>query len=128
MISLEKAKALKEAGLAWEPERGDRYYAVGCANGEIKYIGLIDRLPFGYFCDIVAVFAPSLSQLLAEIEKRGYCWKLYKNYTKFLTGFYDIALYQKSAINQRYHTPFAVDTPEDAAADALLWILGQSHD
>jgi len=66
-----------------------------------------------------------LDQLLAEIEKRGYQWKLYKNIMRFKTGYYDIAIYEGSC-ESVYHTPFATKTPEDAAADALLWLMGQA--
>ena len=57
-----------------------------------------------------------LAQLLAEIEARyPYLWQV----GRVENGRYKIAL-----MDEGYNvTSFDADTPEDAAADALIWIL-----
>lgn len=109
-ISLEKARALRDAGLQWEPKPGDCYFD----GTEIEVIPFPDiEDDYEYVIAIMDSHAwlPRLDQLLAEIEKRGYYPALYcfgngKYEIEFTTGLY-----------------FRGDTPEDAAADALLWIL-----
>ena len=97
MISFEKAKALKEAGLKQEPKKGD------CMSSGDMWL-------------------PRLDQLLAEIERRGYAWSL-----KLLNRpQYRVILYPKGlAPGGNGSSIFTADTPEDAAADALLLILKQ---
>jgi len=126
MISLEKAKALKEAGLRWEPKRFDLFtdgtktwevLEVYTGEGDIRWIrGIGGWVTYGKNF----TFLPRLDQLLGEIEKRG--WE-YACYSKW-EGKYNIEVYK----TDRPHNIFIrhktdADTPEDAAAEALLWIM-----
>lgn len=109
MISLELAKKLKEAGLEWEPQRGDWYYFGD--DGELHLLRVATPRPVPE----VVYFAPRLDQLLAEIEGRGYGWKLEKFHA------YNLRRMQIYKINDLLGC-FEADSPEEAAAEALLWI------
>jgi len=141
MISLEKARALKEAGLRWEPKRFDLFTG-GTETWEVleTYIGEGGTKWIRGIGGWVAygknfTFLPRLDQLLAEIERRGWVWyigcaafnnkyycqigKVYKNEDGHIVG-----------IDYTVTPPdwFKGDTPEDAAAETLLWILkGELH-
>ena len=121
MISLEKAKALKEAGLLWEPQRGDLYYY---PNGEFSGTLIVMGSPPEWTIKLESVFEqtwlPSLSQLLAEIERREWNWLLENN------G--EIEIWDDNPNILRKYFDFTADTPADAAADALLWVLGQEKE
>ena len=77
MISLERAQQLKEVGLKWNPKRGDRYYQ----HGKICLYCNDITAPWddvaGDICKHL-VFAPSLTQLLDEIDKHEVNWKVSK--------------------------------------------------
>jgi len=116
MISLELAKKLKNAGLRWEPKNGDFFTTPGtnliqCAITPIRNIE---------YATSKVVWLPRLDQLLAEIEKRGYVYDLHFSVLSGIRCYWcvlkqdDCCWYAKSA-----------DTPEDAAGQALLWILEQ---
>ncbi|MCK9326534.1 MAG: hypothetical protein M0P69_13670 [Bacteroidales bacterium] len=130
MISLEKAKALKEAGLLWEPCFGEWVHV----DGENKMIVHVCEGEFGDYKDIrylspftgiakglrglECVWLPSLSQLLAEIKKQG----------KTVKRLWQIIHQEPWYINLwSMDRGFNGDTPEDAAAAALLWLLGQEQ-
>lgn len=153
MISLETAKALKKAGLPWEPKMGDWYYFGDSAENQSLFINPSEKeVPEGIY------FAPRLDQLLAEIEKRGYdidlmhfainknnndqiddpVWSCEVN--KFLgfkqvdNGEPKLIIHNKDGSNQevnvnkhfkehRLTNCFDADSPDEAAAQALLWIL-----
>jgi len=129
MISLETAKNLKIAGLEWAYEYGfpkDCVYYKGKLH-EVDGPGADNTFrlaPWGNYVkqDYIA-FAPRLDQLLAEIEKR---WSDYTlTHTKHDSPQYKIAL--ESVTNwEGWHKldgEFTADSPEEAAADALIWIL-----
>jgi hypothetical protein len=131
MISLDKAKALKEAGLKWEPQEWDLYLdAPVMIDGRARYLGghCIDYTPSNLrpMPEVVInarIWLPSLSQLLAEIKKHSGC-ALYvfdSGLRVLKKGAYEIEL-PKVGIDT---CCFRAHAPEDAAADALLWILGQ---
>lgn len=120
MISIDKARALKEAGLKWEPKKFDLYtmaptvidsrtihhgiYCTGRKLSDLAMAVMGDR-----------IWLPSLSQLLTEIEKRRYFWEL--NYlAEIRIWTYGFEKYFESE-----------DSLEDAAANALLWILRQKE-
>jgi hypothetical protein len=63
------------------------------------------------------LWLPRLDQLLAEIEKRGYRWDIQMTKTRYVCGL--------STPGVRVYPDQYGDTPEDAAAQALLWILNQ---
>jgi len=118
MITLELAKKLKAAGLDWEPKGHDC-----CALNDMEW--LFGSLPedFRRFSNWdKLIWLPSLSQLLAEIEARGYSWdckclplrpECDPEYRCEIGGF------------GTFRTPIWGDTPEEAAGLALLWILEQ---
>jgi hypothetical protein len=109
MISLEKARALKDAGLEWEPGFGD----IAWDNDE-NAEAVIFRVNNGIYLGD-AVWLPRLGQLLAEIRKHRNC-ALY-----VFEDWFEVEL-PKIDLDSNC---FKSDTPEDAAADALLWILTQ---
>ncbi len=110
MISLEMAKKLKEAGLEWEPQRGDWYYFGD--DGELHiYRGasLEAKTPEGLY------FTPRLDQLLAEISKTGWKWIL------FGTG--GIWLENDSGAMEIIHDgPLEEGCLTELTGEALLWI------
>lgn len=119
MLSLELVKRLKELGLEWEPQRGDWYYNHhGYVSGTTTTLDLLNEVTVLIqsisrdYANRTVHFAPRLDQLLAEIEKRGYKWGL---------------LYegQISVSKGTNYKTFDADSPEEAAAAALIWILEQ---
>ena len=114
MIGLETAQKLKDAGLMWEPKEKDEMFDV---------YGNMSMLYWPQHWQDVDVtknniWLPSLSQLLAEIETRGYGWRL-----QIFSGYYlrRIEIY----IYNDYMGCFEADTTEEAVAQALIWILEQ---
>ena len=116
LIRLELAGKLKEAGLKWEPKGGDWFIR---PTGEIvlKYSTGPDSI-YGS----KSTWLPSLSQLLVEIEARGLMWSL-----KLLSRpQYRVILYPKGlSPGGDGSIIFQADTPEEAAGQALLWVLEQ---
>ena len=115
MIKLETAVALRDAGLVPDLECGDKLYGV---KGELFLLH-----PYNIDED-EDIFAPRIDQLLAEIEGRG--WKYYAGCNSTAEGKYVINIWRKDSNN--YRNPieghkFYADSPEEAAATALLWIL-----
>jgi hypothetical protein len=145
MISLETAKKLKDAGLQWEPKEGDCW-----CNGMWMAINYYLELVTGHLLvKKQAIWLPSLDQLLAEIEGRGFdvdlmhfatnrentgqinvpSWSCEIN--RFI-GLFMQADGSDSEVNvhgvweeQRLNESFDADTPTEAAAQALLWIYEQ---
>ena len=126
MISLEKAKALKEAGLRWEPKRFDLFtdgtktwevLEAYTGEGDIRWIrGIGGWVTYGKNF----TFLPRLDQLLGEIRKRGWVWILYCGNDGIEV---EIETYNpETPLHLRYKC-IKADTPEDAVAEALLWIL-----
>jgi hypothetical protein len=113
MISLELARKLKEAGLEWEPQRGDWYYFGD--DGELHLLRVATPRPVPE----VVYSAPRLDQLLAEIEKLGYTWLMQK---ENICGKYCFSICPINAYKPRWND-FWGNSPTDAAAPALLWIL-----
>ena len=120
MISLEMAKKLKAAGLEWEPQIGDMFYwhngkdwGIDALTSEDVNNNLDETRDF--IDEGAWIFAPSLEQLLVEIEKRGYGWKLEKFHA------YNLRQMQIYKINDLLGC-FEADSPEEAAAQVLLWI------
>lgn len=131
MLSLEMAKKLKEAGLEWIPKYGDMCYLTynkGLKSEHTKLIAVVEN---GLTCS--EIFAPRLEQLLAEIERRGYAYELKIEGTQSEAR-YCLLLYewdeQVAEIDFGLGwTPceefYNAKSSEEAAAQALLWILGQ---
>ena len=124
MISIDKAKQLKELGLQWNPKCGDWYKTdywptptlltadtTRMDNKEIN--SRFERINK----DDNTVWLPRLDQLLDEIEKYNYVYSLIKVGG---LGKYNmiIKLQGSGSSSQFYHS-----IREDAFADALIWIL-----
>ena len=118
-ISLETARKLKEAGLAWEPDittgsnEGDLFY---WENGNLDMVGhrayhLLYHLERGRI-----TFAPRLDQLLAEIERRGYWYSLARESE---SDNYSVMIWKAFGRIEIFYAT----TADEAAALALLWIL-----
>ncbi len=120
MISLEIARKLKEAGLVWEPQKGDLVYhdeaeeSFNITAGDMEDFVQATRIDKEYAYSI-AIFLPRLDQLLAEIEKLGYKWLAETDTERYFIRVVEIKKPNNS------HVVF-LDTPEEAAASALLWI------
>ena len=127
LISLELAKRLKEAGLTWEPQIGDMFYWHNGKDWEIDALtsedvnGRLDEtrdfIEEGFW-----ILAPRLDQLLGEIEKRGFIWAFdvsATNGNKVIGYAMNIA----TSLDWEDEEEFRSDSPEEAAASALLWIL-----
>ena len=116
MISLEMARKLRDAGLEWEPLAGDFYSWCGrnwlvdfCQTSQAE---ILARQPDP------ALWLPRLDQLLAEVEKGNYEWCLEQARDQYrLSLWFDQACVYE----------FRSDTPDDAAGQALLWILSQKE-
>jgi hypothetical protein len=135
VISLEKAKALKEAGLLWEPCFGEWVHV----DGENKMVVHVCEGDFGDYKDIrclspftgiakglrdlECIWLPSLSQELAEIGKRG--WDVERLQIKGGKTFILLHRTRGDHIPADWSPYFSDATPEDATADALLYLLKQ---
>lgn len=126
MVSVDMARRLKGAGLRWEPKLGD--WAVWQ-----KDIGLVDielsngivRINHGsgYTYETVekCLWFPTLSDLLGWLEGRvnrltggnGYWWNAYQ----------DANNKWRYSLTLSEGPQFHAETPEDAAAKAVLWVL-----
>lgn len=123
MISLELAQKLKDAGLVWEPKAFDWV----CTGDEVfPILGMrqlgktqLYRTLEGYCCCTDLIYMPSLNQLLAEIVARGYIVSIHITKDKSLCVLRD-GMEDDDVVQSRMSSS---DTPEDAAAKALLYIL-----
>lgn len=118
MISIDKAQELKAAGLKWKPEYRDIYHRSNPQTGKANIV-ILNKQAIADPHKSNLTWLPSLSQLLAEIEARyPYLWQV----GRVENGRYKIAL-----MDEGYNvTSFDANTPEDAAASALLWILKEA--
>jgi len=118
MISLELAQKLKNSGLQWEPQNGDIYWH----NNE-PLVCCFECTAFSEEKIKVCVYMPRLDQLLSEIEKHGYDYKFrYKSKEK---KYIFVLLLKEIFPCVRECVEYITDTPEDAAGQALLWVLEQ---
>jgi len=154
VISLETARKLKEAGLRWEPRAGDCFFDLSWTPTYevIKHVRRYEpeyKLIYSweYFEDYLSgkrafrldktslndtIFAPRLEQLLAEIVKRipegtevgleywNCMWQGIEMKWQLGMG--------QDKDSYYYEHEFVADTPEEAAAQALLWILEQEKE
>lgn len=121
MVSLELAQKLKESGLVWEPQEGDCLsilYNRGLPSEYRKLVYLNEDDVIDYAETNGEVRLPSLDQLLAEIDERGYFYTLSNVRVK------SASLYKRDENGYfRLIDEFRADSLEDATAIALLWIL-----
>lgn len=143
MISLEMAQKLKDAGLAWEPQRGDCGVRPSTTVHNARMIRPVTLRTALFFVDDVVdntfiytswlgerggctgpwdiqgksnfIFLPRLDQLLAEVEKRGYVWRGHQGPYGYNVNITGPGILDAGFRNQ--------PTIDDAAASALLWIL-----
>ena len=120
MISLETAKKLKEAGLKWESKVGDCFYFNNTNNLWLIKDEFSNRKEIK-----LGTFAPRLDQLLSEIEKRSgrYKYELTGSRVYYLSN--NLKPKYRITIQTDRVLPFFADSPEEATAQALLWILKQ---
>ncbi|MBA1335874.1 MAG: hypothetical protein HPY66_1692 [Firmicutes bacterium] len=135
MISLDLAKKLKEAGMKWEePKEGD-WFTFRVWNPCVVHL---DWMPFGLDDEVVTTFPsvvrqhcdeciwlPRLDQLLADIELEGRGYRM----EHLPAGrFYKCIIVRGGDELDFKRKSFRARTPEDAAGQALLWILQQKGD
>ena len=129
MLSLELTRKLSAAGLLWIPQDGDQYYY----RGGISVWSDQCDYEFALESEIEqrnksAVWIPPLSQLLAEIEARGYEWEAGVSYTEggpMMPGRQKSGYWCEVWKGGKRIAYGRRDTPEEAAGLALLWILEQ---
>lgn len=119
MIKLETAKKLKNLGLEWEQVFGDWFWCD--RNNRIflkSSLGLNSK-------DGDETYMPNLGQLLTEIENQGWKWQM-----RALTmPEYCIQLRSKNILNGLiWGDGFYADSPEEATAQALIWVYNQKED
>jgi len=124
MISFETAKALKEAGLQWKPQIGDWFY-----TNHRRYVHMvIDLSELQVQEDYV--FDPRLDQMLKDIEGQGFRYILEPTGKKDEVQ-YCLTLLEwddnvaEISFGNGWHLSanFCATSPEEATAQALLWIL-----
>jgi hypothetical protein len=116
VISLETAKKLKEAGLEWETETGDLWIQPDYP----EYLRAVDYDPTGHGDPLEKnIWIPRLDQLLTEIEKRGWQIELVK-YARWRITIWKIQCRKQGL--------FVRETPGEAAAEALLYVLEQEYE
>lgn len=137
MICLETAKALKEAGLEWEPKVGDWFYW----NEEPNLVTSCDDIyiwsnvaAWRLECDYL-IFAPRLDQLIKEGVKRGYWIAIVLDPAEskvrweallyvWWTGDFCELIEKEFLEKGKNDIPaFIHEDPNEAVAQALLWIL-----
>lgn len=128
MLSINTCKKLNDAGLKWEPQYGDFY----CWPTTQERWDILIFDANGYYCEPgegithtkrYGIWLPRLDQLLAEIYKQGCGLHLSKfGESNCFTIWEDECRFDKT--DDTEHN-FKADSPSEAAAQALLWILEQ---
>jgi hypothetical protein len=135
-MKLETAQKLKDAGLPWMPELLDTYvFTKFEESGELsvcipKTYENVNNLNGLLLIDAEdetgLLWLPRLDQLLEEIEARGYTWSLEKENAEYVHGKYCFSICNTNGHKPKWND-FHADSPEEAAAAALLWILEQER-
>ena len=137
MISLEAAKALKDAGLEWEPKLGDLFNTLECIEaGNTSFCIWDEEIQEAYDtpgADIDgmhkgSLWLPRLDQLLAEIVKNIWGCRLSVLWIEDFPKGYECLLSRTEETEEGKWEEFehcfdSPDSPDEAAAQALLWIL-----
>ena len=121
MISIEKAKRLKELNLEWSPKLGDWYkvdYQPTPTLFTVDTLRLDDK---EIECVVENVkentWLPNLTQMLDEIKKYNWTYALYsENEIEIETRIENIAIIDR-------HKNYEGNIIDDIVADALIWIL-----
>jgi len=125
MISLETARKLKEAGLKWERQIGDFLWSQYTSSNRGVLLIREDENE-EYPGDTIQTWLPRLDQMLAEIEKLGYEWELgILTLNDGRTYMIDVALEELIKTESEEWKSFVANSPEEATAQVLLWILEQ---
>lgn len=133
MLSLETARKLKGAGLKWKPSIGDQYRELLYE----KLTQIYDADPINEYRIKKSIWLPRLDQLLAEIEKRGYGYELTSYPASYFAELgdsfpitYKLKLFDEVGLEKEFGDCANVFSSEEAAAQALIWILEQEgiHD
>ena len=135
MLSLELAEKLKSLGLAWEPKNNDAIFlkhdfygdmfstVVSSKNNTIYHTSNF----IGYHWDDIDIITwlPLLDQLLVEIQKHVDELSLDLENKKRNEWVCTIGIYTEygTSVNE-----YLANSPEDAAAQALLWLIEQERD
>jgi hypothetical protein len=123
VISFETAKALKDAGLVWEPKLGDQILNPHYGKPEITMCQNLPKIMPSYI-----IWLPRLDQLLAEIVKNNWGYRLSVLWIEDFPAGYECLLSRREETEEGEWEEFehcfdSPESPEEAAAQALLWIL-----
>ena len=131
MIGVELSRELREAGLLWEPKVGDWWHGdhgvkVLSQSKFDKWVEWNKTRKRLVWTHKGMLWLPSLSQLLAEIEKRSYSWEMGLTTTKggpLMPGEWKSGYWVEIFKSNKSVYLEDAGTPEEAAGKALLWIL-----
>ena len=127
MLSLETSQKLNDAGLFTKIHKGDAYYRF---DGKLTLYLDWTTAPISpsWLC-------PRLDQILSEIEARGYSYTLERHGSKDDVRYSLLLMEWDEKVAEidfgNGWSPlidFYANTPEEAAAAALLWILERDAD
>ena len=123
MLSLETAKKLKDANFPWDWQEGDVFCILNSPQTGILNCGN-ERTVRGFGLQAErwedVCFTPRLDQLLAWIEGQGYKWDLHT-----FDGYYEIQITEWVDWRKTDEQIVKHGIIEEAAAQAVLWILSQ---
>lgn len=119
-ISLDTARKLKDAGLMWEPKENNLVVALDSDGRELAFMVVPPNIV--YVNKERNLWLPHLSQLLAEIEQRGWEWGLSGDFLGVRVHVTPRDV-DGNWVQGTAQGCYIADTPEEAAGKALLWIL-----
>lgn len=126
MLSLETSKKLREAGFPQSFAHYDRVYYEGFMQSVIDFDHDNGNKVWitGYNIPVnisSCVFAPDLDQMLAWIEAKGYAYSLFNTLPYYR---FSLSKIMGEFLDSR-QIKFQADSPEEAVAQAVLWIIEQ---
>ena len=124
-VSIELAEQIKKVGLEWVPKERDRLYydqknliVLAVQEYDLFVACGVELFSISEHPERSLVWLPFLSQLMAEIEGRGYLWNLDHSTGRYLC----------QIGKWKWEKCLWADTTDDAAAMALLWILNRQKE